>query len=156
MVSEPPSFLGNKIEPNKNISANITIRNIGKTPADKYGITASLIPYSPKDRRRYKVFIRQTFDEIERKNAVVRNQIEQFDAEADVAPNGYAFITENTPGISGDALLKVQAGEIAIFYVGLVSYTDAFNLPYETEFCWYHIGDDPRVWNICDTHNTVK
>jgi hypothetical protein len=50
----------------------------------------------------------------------------------------------------------MERGALNFFYVGIVKYTDAFDGKYETEFCYFYFGSDPKTWHICDSHNIIK
>jgi len=53
-------------------------------------------------------------------------------------------------------LAKGDGNGFILVSVGIIKYADAFNGSYETEFCYYFVGADPRNWHICDAHNTIR
>lgn len=165
VVDGPPVFSGNGFVANKEITVNITFKNIGRTPAIKYVMHGRVFRFDPAKGDEGRKLIKRTmwdaFGQLEKKDAIGRREVERVHAESDVAPNGTVFITEpNTaddPVILGnDDLPKISNGLTVLFYIGVVSYTDSFGIKYKTEFCQAYLGDDPKIWHICDNHNTIQ
>lgn len=149
---EPPSA-------GKEIKANVTIKNIGKTPAVKILTELTLKPFhaSKTDRRPYIAFINSTFAELRRKTVVGREEIKRTGAEHDIAPGGDFFSTnQNSVVIPIADFPLVRTGEITIMYTGIISYTDSFNGNHATEFCYQYFGTDAKTWLICDSNNSIK
>lgn len=75
----------------------------------------------------------------------------------DVAPNGSFFSTaQNSRPLSAQDVVDLKSGDLMLFYAGLVTYTDAYELHYETETCYFYSGSDPKTWHIWYAHNTIK
>ncbi len=68
------------------------------------------------------------------------------------------FTTQEEMTVSQDELKLLNTnGEVSIYIVGLVTYTDAYNNRiYTTEFCSAYFGTDPTTWHICDSHNLYR
>jgi hypothetical protein len=160
MVAQSPLFIGRGPIPDAGIQANITFQNIGKTPAIRYIINIDLLPYEPLPRpqgtAKLRKFMTDAFSKLEMQNALGRKEVEDAGAGEDVAPDATNFVTSDQVVIPAQNFPKLQAGQLSLFYIGVVSYTDAYKHPYQTEFCWYYVGMIPSVWHICDTHNTIK
>lgn len=76
----------------------------------------------------------------------------------DIAPNASGFFTEETRPLDKGEIVDLEGGEgrFTIVLIGVATYTDGFKGDYETEFCSFFVGRDPKVWHSCDTHNTIK
>ena len=162
VVTEVPQFSGNGLTPDKDIQANITFKNIGRTPARKYGTNVLLLRFEPgrnnkAGRAKLIRFMTSSFDQLEKKNAALRNEIEVNAAEQDLAPNATIFSTNtNSTVVSTQDFPKITSGDITLFYIGIASYTDAFGGQYKTTFCYFYFGSAPQTWHICDSHNTIQ
>jgi hypothetical protein len=73
MVTDVPEFAGNGLTPDKAIEANITLRNIGRSPARKYIANVNLLRFDGEkgERGRGKLirFLTSSFAELESKDA---------------------------------------------------------------------------------------
>ena len=76
----------------------------------------------------------------------------------DIAPTATAFSTEESRPLLAAELgdLTKGDGSFILLSIGVVNYTDAFKGTYETEFCYFFAGPDPKVWHICDNHNVIN
>ncbi len=156
-----PQFV-NPLAINVPVQANVTIKNIGKTPALKILWNVRLVkhrggPKTPKGYAEFKVFINSAFDDLHKENAIGRKEGAEKGAEQDLAPSATMFTTtQNAINLSANELADLQISKITLFYVGVISYTDSFGTSYETQFCAFYFGVDPRIWHICDNHNTIQ
>jgi hypothetical protein len=162
IVTEIPQFSGNGLVADKDIQANITFKNIGRTPALKYFVNASLLRYDPspkgpKGQARFKRFLNSAFDELKSKDTIGRKEIDASPTEQDIAPNATQFSTNaNLIVIPTKEFPRITTSDITLFYVGVASYTDAFGGKYRTEFCYFYFGTNPSTWHICDAFNTIR
>ena len=162
LISSVPEFLSPP-SPDRQIEANATLKNIGKTPAIKMFWNIKLIPYRVpshnEERNKFRSFLDGAFAELERKNSIGRKELDESPMPVghDVAPGFTTFGTTHNPVIVGTRDFHlIEAGELPLFYIGLVSYTDAFNGSYKTEFCYFYTGANPTVWHICDAYNRIR
>ncbi len=161
LVATAPVFSGNGLVADKDITVNITFKNIGRTPAVKYIANLDLLRFDPsqgsKGRARVKSFLMATFDKLRAKDTLGRKEIEGVGAEVDVAPNDTVFVSNPQPVVLSTAdFPKLQTSAITLFCAGVISYTDSFHKQYKTEFCEFYYGVDPKTWHICDSHNTIE
>jgi hypothetical protein len=165
MVADTPVFSGNGLSPDKAIQANITFKNIGRTPGRKYAMNVNLLRFDPgkgaKGRNKLIRFLIASFGTLKSKNASARKELEKYGIEQDIAPNATVFTTNPSDGpnsaiIPIQEFPKIETGEISLFYVGVVTYSDAFQGSYQTEFCYVYFGTDPKTWHFCDSHNTIE
>ena len=171
VVSESPAFINLPLAANKPIQANVTIKNIGRTPAIQEATNIKLFSYhalpnskdSTTNAERLKNYISSleaAFTEIRQKNEAARETLvrfKDFSAGQDVAPGNQFFTTSQEPILlSVPELPLVKTGERTLIYIGITSYTDAYEGSYRTEFCYSYFGADPKVWHICDSHNTIR
>jgi hypothetical protein len=165
MVADTPVFSGNGLSPDKAIQANVTFKNIGRTPSRKYVVNISLLRFEPgkgtKGRNKLIRFLASSFRALESENVIGRKEVEKYGIEQDVAPNATIFSTNpsdkpNSTIVSTQEFPKIGTAEISLFYVGIVSYSDAYQGSYQTEFCYIYFGSDPKTWHFCDSHNTIK
>jgi hypothetical protein len=161
IVSEIPQFAGNGLAQDKPIEANITFRNIGRTPARRYVGNVKLLRFEPGSVTKLRRFLDSSFSILESENTTAKNEAERNGVEEDVAPNGSFFGTNrsdaaNATIVSAKDFPKIATGGITLFYLGVVSYGDAFQKPYQTEFCYLYFGSNPQTWHVCDSHNTIK
>jgi hypothetical protein len=135
-------------------TANVSHKNIGKTPAVGVYVDSYLLPYNAANKSRddFRVWIASTYVPLWRGEAIPRH------GRKDVAPDDVRFTTASTKeALSGEDVAKITStGEIIIFYVGIITYSDAYKGRYSTEFCWMFWGNDPKTWRICDSHNVVR
>lgn len=163
LVAAIPDFNQTSIVGNQAITANITFVNIGRTPARKIIRNIKMSPYHASDRKAFIRFINGLFANLRDKDRKDRSEIAiTQDAEVDVAPQANQFSTNSAITIPPEdvtalAVEKGQdVGKVALFYVGVASYTDAFGTPYKTEFCYFYVGTNLKVWHVCDNHNTIQ
>jgi hypothetical protein len=161
LVSETPSFLNLPNSANET-AANITIRNIGSSPARMYVDKAQLIAFhrdsavAAINHRRLGEFFQARFRDMRKavRQSALTHRREH--AEADLVPKDTHFFTKSTTlSVADVAGLHDQKQSVYLLYVGVISYRDAFDTAYETEFCYIFFGVDPSQWHICDTHNTI-
>ena len=167
LVADIPIFNNSSLVPLQAISANITFKNIGKTPAIKVVDNVELLPYhSTKKREDYVTFIEGAFAKVREKDIKARAEIRHvnraLEVGHDVAPGG-TFFTTNHPDVIMSAqdlpLMLTEsndAGAVVLFFIGIISYTDAFSRNYETELCWFYFGSNIKTWHICDSHNLIR
>jgi hypothetical protein len=99
-----------------------------------------------------------TFADLEEKDAIGRKEVDALGAVHDIAPSGSLFTSNANPlTISKREFPSLKNSELVLFYVGVISYTDAFRKHrYETKFCYFYFGNDPKIWHICDSNNTIE
>jgi hypothetical protein len=161
LVADSPQFSVPGLVPNTPLKVSNWFSNIGRTPANKVFTYLKLVPYRiVKSRHYFRTFMDSVFAEIRKRNSAGRNELKTSETEEDIAPAGRFFSTNQNPvTISAQDITEIQAGEnnnFVLFYVGIISYTDAYGGNYATEFCYFFIGTDPKTWHICDSHNTIK
>lgn len=137
--------------------ANVVLKNIGKTPATNTVWTIDLLPYQAKTRPEFLVFLQSCFGSLRKRHDDTTKQ-HAGELRRDIAPNSPAFTTEESrPLLAGEITdLEKGDGTFIVLSLGVVNYTDGFDGKYETEFCYFFVGRDPRVWHLCDSHNTIK
>ncbi|MFN0171282.1 MAG: hypothetical protein ACKV22_33115 [Bryobacteraceae bacterium] len=167
LISSIPRFVRNPSADEKQIAANITIENIGKTPAIGRRVFLDLSRYRGiplandpvKDSKAREVFVRfieGTFNAL-RKSADAPTGKYGHLAREDIAPGAKPFSTGvNKTPITREELPDIQTGALSLYLTGIIRYADGFEGTYETEFCYYYFGSDPTTWHICDSHNTIK
>jgi hypothetical protein len=166
MTYESVEYEGKRLNeiPDVPIAANVTIRNIGKTPARKVIWNVNLLKFygaalnDPTGVEKFNNFISAGFNDLSNKNARSRRSLAQYRTESDVAPNDTRFTTYHGPTkLSAKDVGLIRIGDaVTLYYIGAVTYTDAYGMNYQTEFCNYYFGSDPTVWHVCDIHNTIK
>jgi hypothetical protein len=163
LVSDVPGFVQTSIVAGQGITASVTVRNIGKTPARKVLTNLRMEPFHPSDTTAFIKFVDGLFAALTEKDRIGRRKIVTTPgAEQDIAPGANQFGTSDPVVLGSDdtktILLEqgLDVGRVTLFYVGLVSYTDAFDVPYQTEFCYFYFGSKLTTWHICDLHNTLK
>jgi len=153
----PPQFVAPPNLAGKPIEANIVFKDIGRTPAINSVWSVDLLPYKARTRPEYLSFLDNSFVSIRKRQETT---VERHAAEMsrDIAPTATTFTSENTRALSTSEMLDLGKGDgsFILLSIGIVSYTDAFKGGYETEFCYFYVGTDPKVWHICDSHNTVR
>jgi hypothetical protein len=162
LVSQIPEFF-EPPAPNKEIYANETIKNIGRTPALKRITSISFTRYDPGSRGKFIKFLKSEFNKLRATNEAVSKEMEANASivpynEADTAPQDSYFATNpNSIKLSEKELQNLRdAKEITLFYLGLVNYQDSFGNRYETQFCYYYFGRYIKTWHICDSHNIIR
>jgi hypothetical protein len=163
LVTEIPTFIPAAIVAGQGITANINTKNIGRTPARKMLNHIRLEPYHPSDRATIINFMNGLFADLRRRDSQSRRETETTaEAGEDLAPGATTFSTNDPPpiltGVEVNALLAdpQPAQTTVLYYVGVISYTDAFKVPYATEFCYIYFGRVLTTWHICDNHNSIK
>jgi hypothetical protein len=163
MVCDIPVFSGNGLVPDKPITANVTFKNIGRTPARRISAAVTLLRFDPLPRgsqngtEKVVRFINAGFTALRARNSKSREAGEKFQTGTDIAPNATMFTTnDNLLVIPSSEFKKTESGATTLFYIGTVTYKDSFGNLYETEFCALYFGTDPRIWHVCDNHNTIK
>jgi hypothetical protein len=149
--AQPPNTAGIPV------SANVVFKDIGKTPAIETVWFVDLLPYRATNRANYLEFVENAFADLrKRRDATVKEHATEIGR--DIAPAATTFSTENSRALSGPEMTDIAKGDgsFILLSVGIVNYTDAFGGSYETEFCYFFAGSDPRVWHICDAHNTIR
>src|SRR6266852_163585 len=131
LVSQTPEFAELPVA-NKEIYANETIKNIGRTPAIKRLSAISLTRFDPGTKGKLLKFLQSGFKQLRVQNETNAKQMESYastipDAEMDVAPQDSYFGTnQNSIKLSEDELKKLRDGTgVTLFYIGLVNYTDS-------------------------------
>lgn len=155
LITETPQFV-EPLTAGKKGKANITFSNIGRTPAIKQRMLLDLLPYRVQERRdQFVSFLEGAFTDL-RKREKDRGEFAEL-ARKDVAPGAKPFSTAETPSIlSAKEIQQIHDSSLVLFYIGIIQYTDAYDEQHETEFCYFSLGKDPRVWHICDSHNIIK
>jgi hypothetical protein len=163
MVCDIPVFSGNGLVADKPITANVTFKNIGRTPARRVATAVTLLRFdrlprgSKNGTDKVMRFINSEFAALRERNSKSREVDNEFKTGTDIAPNATAFATnQNALVIPSQEFKKTESGAIILFYLGIVTYADGFGNLYETEYCALYFGTDPRIWHICDNHNTIK
>jgi len=160
IIATTPIFVGGPPKANGPIRANLILRNIGHSPAQNYVSAADFYAIKGKTfpaRKEYMAYMNSHFAGVYREEAKTRRILAGTNSQRDLAPNDSGFSTSKPdlilPQKDIDSMLKQ---EVQIFYIGFVTYYDSFHKRYETQFCFFHTGDSPTVWNFCDSHNTIK
>jgi hypothetical protein len=162
LVTDTPQFL---IVPTASgiTKANVTFKNIGRTPAIRVRRNAVFKKYNAGKVRTtrsvdiYVAFLQNEFQRMESKLDKALTEKYNDLARVDIAPNGTSFTTTGLEvPLTPDEIPKVAAGEMTLIYVGIARYADSLNGAYETQFCYFYAGNDPVTWHICDSNNTIK
>ena len=167
LIADTPVFVRSPAVDQKPIEVNISFKNLGRTPAIKRRIELDLLRFRAvrktndpaKDApgiERYFRFIEAAFESL---NKRANNPGGKYGplAREDIAPGALPFSTAiNETAMTTDELRDLQEGGLAIFLVGISRYTDGFYGKYQTDFCWFYFGPDPKMWHICDSHNVIK
>lgn len=164
LVTDTPQFVSPGLVSDNPIKTNITYRNIGKTQAVKILVNLTLVEFHPARKgthggvEKFRRFIDSKVADLHRKDVRGREEIlRDPDIEQDMAPQQSLFSTTSDELVlSKTDLSLVTTGELPLFCVGVISYTDRFNGSYATEFCYYFFGSDPKTWHVCDTKNTIR
>ncbi len=162
MIAARPDFIVPLLPKTmESLAINAQLDNIGHTPAINVVHNENLIPYSGKSREELLAFLTKQFTTISdkfrvRSEEVIGRGLTDI-ARVDVAPNAPTWSTlVIEPKLGEEDFENLQSGKTLLFYIGIVRYTDGFNMPYETQFCEFFYGTNPRVWHICQTNNTIK
>jgi hypothetical protein len=154
MVAEAPRF----VHPpaiGQPTDATDFIRNVGKSPAIKIITNAKFLRYVNRAKSRPMVFafLDDAFNDLKIKDTENRNEPL---IRKDLAPNVPIFRTDGDQVASRADLKQIGNDDLELFYIGLVTYGDSFGGYYETEYCFFYIGNNPTIWHMCDSHNTIK
>jgi hypothetical protein len=163
VVDVAPQFTDPLI-PGRTLHVNITYKNIGRSPANRIVDNFHLIKFHPprkgaKGDKRFRVFINSVFASLNKENSAGREERRAYaSAEQDVAPNQPLFTsTLDEIALSADELKgPIVTGEITLYCVGLMTYTDSFGGDYKTGSCYAFWGSDPKTWHVCDFYNIIR
>jgi hypothetical protein len=168
-----PTFIDHP-SPDQPTLIDVTLRNVGRTPAIQVITEASTFSFRGKllaklttDEERNKAteeyisMMESKFKVLRTDNGKVRKRINELrfrklNPGQDVAPAKTYFLTGNPVIVSKDDFPLLTTGEIELFIVGIASYNDSYKSSYTTEFCYYYAGTDSKTWHICDSHNTNR
>jgi hypothetical protein len=137
--------------------ANVFLKDIGKTPAANVIWFVDLLPYRGTTALEFLGFLESSFAKLrKRSDDTIRQHAREL--RRDLSPTHTIFSTEEARPLRATEMVSLVKGDASftLLSIGLVSYTDAFKGVYETEFCYYFVGNDPKVWHLCDSHNTIK
>jgi hypothetical protein len=108
----------------------------------------------------YVSILESNFSELKAKNDRARKAIAELDRRNlspgnDVAPQKtYIVTSQENVVISKNDFPLFQTGELSLFLIGTVTYTDAYGNPiYDTEYCSFWWGGGGALWHFCDSHN---
>lgn len=162
VVADIPEFVVSPIAPGK-IRASVTFKNIGRTPAIKIKLQIALLRLYPAKREtpggveKFIAFMEASYQHLLHKLDASATEKYAEMARQDLAPNASQFSTAELKGpLSATEIPLLQTSDLTLFYIGVVRYTDAYKGSYETMFCYFYFGNDPRTWHICDNHNIIK
>jgi hypothetical protein len=138
---------------------NVSFINLGKTPAIKQWRKLKLVRYVHLTDDDAVRFFREQFADFD--------QAFQQDAASkywpligrDIAPGQEDFSTavlEKPTGLSPDELTALATGKLQLLLIGTIRYTDAFGGANQTDICSQFGGTDSRVWEYCNTRNTIR
>jgi len=160
VVTDIPEFVIGPTAPGKT-SANITFRNIGRTPAIRIKSQIALLRFHPSKTpagiQKIVNFMEASYRRL--LHALDLAAAEEYAGKAreDLAPNASMFSTaELKEPLLVTEMPLLQTSDLTLFYVGVVRYSDGYKGNYETMFCYFYFGTDPRTWHICDNHNIIK
>ena len=164
VVAQIPQFVTGAFTPDRLIEANVTFKDVGKTPALKIVVNIAFRRFDgdrgQAGREKLTNFLTSSFNTLALRDEKGRKEIERLGIGRDLAPNDSTFSTN--PGTGADSLIvpskdfpKIAAEKIALFYLGIISYQDS-SQNYRTEFCYFFIGTQPQIWHVCDSHNTIQ
>lgn len=167
VLDGPPQFLAPPAA-NSEIQADITLKNIGRTPAFRVIWEDALIEFKPSAKTpagyvRLRQFLIHHYKRLEGKISSAQKELSTFPlgmhAEQDLAPEATLFSTSQEQVILSTnefSALQTVGGSFTLFDIGVADYRDSFGKEYETDFCYVYWGPDPRTWHICDSHNTIR
>jgi len=158
VVDGIPQFL-TPLTANTPIHANITFKNIGKTPSMRLFGNVKLVKFrGTYGSKEFWQFITSSFDDLSRDDSNGRKELRETGAERDIAPNAPMFGTsQNAIMLSDTELSDLQdSGTVILYYIGIVSYTDGSGADYKTELCQGYWGKDPQRWILCDRYNRIR
>lgn len=167
IISKVPVFVGNPFTGAQNV--NIHYLNVGKTPAARYRIQREFFRYQAEPKapngsdavaiKRFIEFLNSRFNQLAKKDDMQTSGPFSSFTRQDLAPGAEQFVSvTDRRSLNGEERVHLDSGMLALFAIGIIRYTDAFNIPYETEFCWYFFGNESEIttWHSCDSHNLIK
>jgi hypothetical protein len=164
VVDGSPQFL----EPptvNRPIAANVTIKNIGKTPAFRFIGVAEIVKFRPTSEKPVNKelelikFLKSSFREAEQAGANARRVATKFGGKRDLAPGAPTFTTAIATAqdqLTATDKILLERGDVRLYNLGLLTYYDSFGNRYETEYCHYFSGTNPQLWHICESNNEIR
>jgi hypothetical protein len=161
MVTENLQFVVGPLAPGLT-SANITFRNIGRTPAIRNRRSIALLKFHPGPKTpggiaKFIKFLEGSFEDLGHNLDLMAADKNAEKAREDLAPNATTFNTgELKEPLTALDIPGLQKGDLTLFYIGIVRYTDAYNGSYETQFCYFYFGPNAAIWHLCDSHNIVE
>jgi hypothetical protein len=168
IVADIPQFLG-PLTPNAPIKANLTFKNIGKTPATNVVWNVALAKFYAKplqeklSREKLIKFLASQYQMLNDKNSKAWKELATYPAEFsprhDLAPEATSFTTNpDNPTLSSDEIPIVQRDDsnISLFYMAVINYSDSYRSSYRTQACYMFWGKDQKTWHICDSHSTIE
>jgi hypothetical protein len=66
------------------------------------------------------------------------------------------FSTFYTEELTAQQINALKTGDLLIYLVSKVDYQDLTGNHFETEACAFYWGNQPTVWHVCRTHNSIK
>jgi hypothetical protein len=168
-----PFFLEHPPTAGQQILANVYLKNIGRTPAVQvvtrmgfFSFHGKLVAKLTANERNkateeYIALMESKFAELKKTDDIARKRIRELEPRniapgQDVAPTKTYFLTSPDTVVSKEDFPLLATGEVTLFAIGLVSYSDAYKVTYKTEFCYSWFGPDPKIWHICDSHNRYQ
>jgi hypothetical protein len=161
VVTGSPEFVSSTVNPGKT-SANFAFRNIGRMPAIEIRYQADFLrSYSVGNGQaqieKNFIFMQENFGRLIHELDKAATQKYYKFARSDLAPNDSRFDTKDLrEPISAIDIPNLTIGKLALFYIGIIRYTDAYKGNYETTFCYFYFGTDWKTWHVCDNHNVIK
>ncbi len=145
--------------------ANISYKNIGKSPAqDVFGLARFTKWRYPGEHTQEALLshVEEAFKPIvedETKISLAYNKLDKVDIAPEAPDLWVTRDLKDTEALSStDArdLLDVK-GNVMLFYVGKIHYAGFEKTKsYTTEFCFFFFGPDTKTWHYCPTHNTIQ
>jgi hypothetical protein len=149
VVAEVPAFFpAGMPSPEVDIKANVTFKNIGRTPAREIVSRTHLFRYRPATERQDAAFFVSKFDEMKRQILTRKKLLREFSTEQDLAPNGTFYSTNpDQVVVHASEFPDLVKSNFQVFYIGTVSYADSSDRIYETDFCYFYFGQNPVQWH---------
>jgi len=160
LIAEPGIIDTATMIAGKSTRANVTVRNIGHSPAVEslayFDLVASRKPANFGDSN---TFLDIQFRRLIKDATNFRNRIndqETLITRQDIAPEAFFFATTAlSEPLSADDASKVPTGDLAFFLIGILDYKDPLGGSFHTEMCRYWLSINP-IWYTCQTHNVIK
>jgi hypothetical protein len=143
--------------------ANVTFKDIGKTPAvevRKFIALRRFRPLSksdPEGTEKLVAFLESAFSNLGKQSQAPEKYAAKI--RSDIAPNVPQFSTAtdtDRPPLTNQDIKDLAQSALAFFFVGIFQYTDGFKGTYETQSCYIFWGTDLRLWHLCDAHNIIE